>query len=208
MQTEVDKIYSYFDGNPNLKVLFIFDDRFIADALQNVEWKEGYRYEVFNGSWFKTKYNITDEWANQKVVLLFQNMISPLGNAEQMRKFPLLDLLIANTEYKATTWEQFVQEYEIPAVHADYVRKHVTELEQVGIKNILLPYYTKNAFNPDVCNRGIISAYLGQDHLIDWIEIIARMIVTSNTDKRDAFFRKLQKNTDVYNSINKKYYSK
>ena len=204
MQTEVDKIYSYFDGNPSLKVLFIFDDRFIADTLQNVEWKEGYRYEVFNGSWFKTKYNITHEWTNQKVVLLFQNMISPLGNAEQMRKFPLLDLLIANTEYKATTWEQFVQEYEIPAVHADYVRRHVTELEQVGIKNILLPYYTKNAFNPDVCNRGIISAYLGQDHLIDWIEIIARMIVTSNTDKRDAFFRKLQKNTDVYNSINDK----
>ena len=49
MQTEVDKIYSYFDGNPSLKVLFIFDDRFIVDALQNVEWKEGYRYEVFNG---------------------------------------------------------------------------------------------------------------------------------------------------------------
>ena len=204
MQTEVDKIYSYFDGNPSLKVLFIFDDRFIADTLQNVEWKEGYRYEVFNGSWFKTKYNITHEWTKQKVVLLFPNMISPLGNAEQMRKFPLLDLLIANTEYKATTWEQFVQEYEIPAVHADYVRRHVTELEQGGIKNILLPYYTKNAFNPDVCNRGIISAYLGQDHLIDWIEIIARMIVTSNTDKRDAFFRKLQKNTDVYNSINDK----
>ena len=59
MQTEVDKIYSYFDGNPSLKVLLIFDDRFIADTLQNVEWKEGYRYEVFNGSWFKTKYNIT-----------------------------------------------------------------------------------------------------------------------------------------------------
>ena len=204
MQTEVDKIYSYFDSNPGLKVLFIFDDRFIADALQNVEWKEGYRYEVFNGSWFKTKYNITHEWTKQKVVLLFPNMISPLGNAEQMRKFPLLDLLIANTEYKATTWEQFVQEYEIPAVHADYVRRHVSELEQGGIKNILLPYYTKDAFNPDVCNRGIISAYLGQDHLIDWIEIIARMIVTSNTDKRDAFFRKLQKNTDVYNSINDK----
>ena len=130
MQKEIDKIYSYFDGNPDLKVLFIFDDRFIADAIKDEEWKDGYHYEVFYGSWFKTKYNITHEWLDKKVVLLFPNRISPMGNAEQMKKFPLLDILVANTEYKATTWEQFVQEYEIPVIYSDYVRSHVAELEQ------------------------------------------------------------------------------
>ena len=204
MQKEIDKIYSYFDGNPDLKVLFIFDDRFIADAIKDEEWKDGYHYEVFNGSWFKTKYNITHEWLDKKVVLLFPNRISPMGNAEQMKKFPLLDILVANTEYKATTWEQFVQEYEIPVVYSDYVRSHVAELEQGQIKKVLLPYYSKDAFNPDVCNRGFISAYLGQDHLIDWIEIVARLIVISNGDKRDSFFRKLQKNNDAYNCLDNK----
>ena len=53
--TVTDKIYSYFDKNPDLRVLFIFNDEFLAMELAEATWKEGYRYVDFKGDWFTTK---------------------------------------------------------------------------------------------------------------------------------------------------------
>lgn len=198
-----DKIYSYFEANSKLRVLFIFDDRNIADELTDVVWRDGYRYVVFSGAWFLTKYKICHDWKEDKVVLLFPAQISPVGNREQMAKFPLLDILMANEEFKSTTWEQFIQQYGIPMLHADYVRRHVEELDQSRVKKVLQSYYSTD-FTPDVANRGLLSVYLGQDHLIDWIEIIARVIIISNNDKKNTFYRKLDKNKDVYSCLDAK----
>ena len=54
----IDKIYNYFDREPDLKVLFIFNDDFLADELREVQWKEGYRFVDFQGDWFTVKYNL------------------------------------------------------------------------------------------------------------------------------------------------------
>ena len=189
--TEVEKICSYFERNSQLRVLFIFDNRMLADTLKDVDWEQlGYRYVVFNGSWFKTKYNIYHEWANDKIILLFPNRITPLGNYDAMKKFPLLDVLVANMEYKPTSHEQFMQEYGIPIQFAEYVSKHVSKLDQVQVKRVLQNYYNADAFNTDIANRGLLSVALGQDHLLDWIEIIVRTILegkynASRVDKKD-----------------------
>ena len=55
------KIYDYFDRNPELKVLFIFQnsvDLFAASDLGTAEWRTGYRFVDFKGDWFTTKYNL------------------------------------------------------------------------------------------------------------------------------------------------------
>ena len=54
------RIYSYFERNPQLHVLFIFDRmKFIETELEGVkEWAEDYVYQVFDGAWFYTKYAI------------------------------------------------------------------------------------------------------------------------------------------------------
>lgn len=36
----IDKIYNYFDREPDLKVLFIFNDEFLADELREVQWRK------------------------------------------------------------------------------------------------------------------------------------------------------------------------
>ena len=205
MMTEVEKICSYFERNSQLRVLFIFDNRMLADTLKDVDWEQlGYRYVVFNGSWFKTKYNIYHEWANDKIILLFPNRITPLGNYDAMKKFPLLDVLVANMEYKPTSHEQFMQEYGIPIQFAEYVSKHVSKLDQVQVKRVLQNYYNADAFNTDIANRGLLSVALGQDHLLDWIEIIVRTIIVSNSNRSDSFFRNLQKDKDVATAIDNK----
>ena len=50
-----EKIYKYFELNPNLHVLFVFSLETKADELDSYEWKPGYRFEKFNGAWFNTK---------------------------------------------------------------------------------------------------------------------------------------------------------
>ncbi len=76
-----DKIYTYFDGNDELRVLFIFDQMLqIESELEGASWREGYHYEVFDGRWFTTKYKIEHDWVDKKVVLLFPNMIEPSGD--------------------------------------------------------------------------------------------------------------------------------
>ena len=42
-----DKIYQYFERDPELKVLFIFNNEFLAVELQEIEWRTGYRYVDF-----------------------------------------------------------------------------------------------------------------------------------------------------------------
>ena len=67
-----DRIFNYFERNPQLHVLFIFDRmNIIENDLSIVEWPENYIYKVFDGAWFNTKYSIETAWKDKKVVLLF-----------------------------------------------------------------------------------------------------------------------------------------
>ena len=86
-----ERIYSYFERNPQLHVLFIFDRmNIIQTELEGVTWDEGlYVYKVFDGAWFNTKYAIENTWKDKRIVLLFTDGTYP-HTEEQMLKFPLL----------------------------------------------------------------------------------------------------------------------
>ena len=87
-----DKIYQYFERDPELKVLFIFNNEFLAMELQEIEWRTGYRYVDFKGDWFTVKYRLDNEWQNDKVILLFHQP-SPLEVKSLQASFPLMDVL-------------------------------------------------------------------------------------------------------------------
>ena len=42
MSAVQQKIYDYFERDPELKVLFIFNNEFLAAELQSLEWRTGY----------------------------------------------------------------------------------------------------------------------------------------------------------------------
>lgn len=96
-----NRIYNYFERNPQLHVLFIFDKMdIIQTELEDVkEWADGYIYKVFDGAWFNTKYAIENTWKDKRIVLLF-----PVGtyphSEEQQLQFPLLDMLKANMDIR------------------------------------------------------------------------------------------------------------
>ena len=74
MSTIQDKIYTYFERNSELKVLSIFNNPFILAEIQDLNWNPGYRFVIFKGDWFTVKYNLDNDWANDKVIIYFNRM--------------------------------------------------------------------------------------------------------------------------------------
>ena len=195
-----DRIYNYFDRNPQLHVLFIFDRmNIIENDLSIVEWPENYIYKVFDGAWFNTKYSIETVWKDKRVVLLFSNDTLPQTEAD-MLKFPLLDMLKANMEYKEDDYSSFIQQYGLPEKYGPFIKRNITELMSSKISAILAGHISSETFSEDLVCRAFISSYIGEKKLLDWENIIVKMIILGGDydDKKCIdFFNRIAKNPDV-----------
>lgn len=200
-----DRIYSYFERNPQLHVLFIFDRMEIIQMELNEvkEWADGYVYKVFDGAWFNTKYAIEKTWKDKHVVLLFPEETYP-HTEEQMLHFPLLDMLKANMEYKEDDYASFMQQYNLPERFRGFIKKNIAEILSSKIRNILKGHIDSTTFSEDLVCRAFISNYLGDKKLLDWETIIVKMIIldaTGEEKKRMDFWLKLAKNIDANKSV-------
>lgn len=202
-----DRIYTYFERNPQLHVLFIFDKMNVIGAeLEDAEWKENYIYQVFDGAWFNTKYAIEKTWKDKNIILLFSEGTYP-KTEEQQLGFPLLDMLKANMEYKEEDYASFMQQHNLPQKYASFLKKHIGEIMSTKISSILNGHFSAETFNEDVVYRSLIASYLGEKKLLDWATIIVKMVILgleSEAKKRNDFFAKLEKNLDAKKAVNTK----
>lgn len=194
MSTVIDKIYNYFERDPELKVLFIFNDEFLAIELKEAQWKEGYRYVDFKGDWFTIKYKLDTEWANDKVILYF-HQDSPLQKKSLQEKFPLLDVLIANMEYHHQDYTAYMQQYGLPASMTTFVEKNIQQLQSDRILKMLQTYYVDRSISQDIAIRAFLSSYMGLTRVLDWDNIILRILFQgriSERSKQTSFYVKLK----------------
>lgn len=143
MSAVQQKIYDYFERDPELKVLFIFNNEFLAAELQSLEWRTGYRYVDFKGDWFTVKYNLDNDWQYDKVILMFHQP-SPLEMKSLQATFPLMDLLVANMEYHSQDYAAFIQQYGLPDTDKKMVRfieKNIMQLQSDKMQKLFASYY-------------------------------------------------------------------
>ena len=201
------RIYSYFERNPQLHVLFIFDKlNFNFTELEGVEWPDNYIYKVFDGAWFNIKYAIEHTWKEKKVVLLFTDKACP-KKGKEMLPFPLLDMLKANMEFKEDDYESFMQQYNLPEKFRLFIKNNISEIQSTKISTMLAGYLTPETFSEDLVCRAFVSSYLGEKKLLDWEPIIVRMLVLgmeSEEKKRIDFFHRLSKNQDAKKTVDAK----
>ncbi len=201
------RIYSYFERNPQLHVLFIFDRMNIFESdLEGKEWADGYVYKVFDGAWFNTKYAIENTWKEKRVVLLFPLDTYP-ATEEQQLKFPLLDMLKANMEYKDDDYEAYMQQYGLPEKYRTFIKRNISEMMSSKVSAILAGHISAETFNEDLVCRAFISSYMGEKRLLDWETIIVKMIILGGSEeekKRIDFFYKLEKNRDAKRTMDDK----
>lgn len=202
-----ERIYNYFERNPQLHVLFIFDKLNINfTELELVEWKDNYIYKVFDGAWFNIKYAIENTWKDKRIVLLFTDKTCP-KTEEQMFVFPLLDMLKANMEFKEDDYESFMQQYNLPEKFRLFIKNNVSEMQSTKISTMLAGHLTPETFSKDLVCRAFISSYLGEKKLLDWEPIIVRMLVLgmqSEEKKRNDFFHRLSRNLDAKKAVDAK----
>lgn len=202
-----DRIYNYFQRNPQLHVLFIFDKaNIIMNDLADCEWKADYIYKVFDGAWFNTKYHIEYTWKDKRVVLLFPLGTYPVSEEQQL-KFPLMDVLRANMEYKEEDFATFMQQYQLPEKFRTFISRHIGELMSNKIQTMLKDRFTPDAFSEDMVLRGFISAYLGDKKLLDWDMLLVRIFILgleSESKKRLDFYHKLEQNLDAKRALDER----
>ena len=202
-----ERIYNYFKRNPQLHVLFIFDRMNINyTELEQVVWPDNYVYKVFDGAWFNTKYAIENTWKDKNIVLLFTDGTYP-HTEEQMLKFPLLDMLKANMEFKEDDYESFMQQYNLPEKFRLFIKNNVSEIQSTKVSSLLAGHLTPETFSEDLVCRAFVSSYLGDKKLLDWEPIIVRMLILgmqSEEKKRNDFYHRLNKNLDAKKAVDAK----
>lgn len=206
MNTSQDKIYNYFEREPELKVLFIFHDEFLADELSVAEWKAGYRYIDFKGDWFTTKYKLDTEWANEKIILYFHQP-SPLQVKSLQDKFPLLDVLVANMEYHHQDYAAYMQQHGLPSNMITFVEKNIQQLQSDRMLRLLQSYYADGSISVDVAVRAFLSSYLSQQRVLDWDNIIMRILFQGRNSERSKqvdFYLKLKAAPMVKNTLDER----
>ena len=158
-----EKIYQYFERDPELRVLFIFNNENLwADDLEGLEWRPGYRFVDFKGDWFTMKYKLDNEWQYDKVILMFHQP-SPLQVKSLQATFPLMDLLVANMEYQSQNYAAFIQQYGIPDTDKQLVRfveRNIDALQSAKMLRLLEPYYRDRSITTDKMIRGFISCFM------------------------------------------------
>lgn len=201
------RIYNYFERNPQLKVLFVFDKMGGFEAeLQDATWEDEYVYHVFDGKWFNLKLKANRDWTSKKVVLLFPWELRP-DTEEKKLNFPLLDLLEANMEFKDEGYAEFMQRYGLLQTHSIFIKNHIDELSSAKLTAMLSGSLNSESFNKDLGTRALLSSYLGDKKVLDWDAIIIKMIILglkSEAKKHLDFYTKLQKHRDLQKAVNEK----
>ena len=204
-----DKIYQYFERDPELKVLFIFNNEFLAAELAGLEWRTGYRYVDFKGDWFTVKYNLDNDWQYDKVILMMHQP-SPLQVKSLQATFPLMDLLVANMEYHSQDYAAFIQQNGLPDTDKTMVRfieKNIQQLQSDKMQKLFAPYYQDKSITTDKFVRGFLSSYMGQQRILDWDAIIVRLLLMgrdSERQKQIAFFIKMRGSKDISEALKQK----
>lgn len=201
-----NKIFNYFDREPDLRVLFVFKDEFVALELEELQWPEPYMYVEFKGDWFTTKYRLDNEWVDKKVIMFFRQE-SPMANKSLQIDFPLMDVLTANAEYHSQDYAAFMQQYELPESMTLLVEKNVSLLQSDKMMRLLLPYYNDHSITKDIAVRGILSGFMNLNRVHDWDSIIIRLILMGReleSKKRLDFYNKVYKNLIVRTELDKK----
>lgn len=202
-----DKIYQYFERDPELKVLFIFNNEFLAMELQEIEWRKGYRYVDFKGDWFTVKYRLDNEWQNDKVILLFHQP-SPLDVKSLQASFPLMDVLAANMEYHSQDYAAFIQQNGLPDSDKQLVRfveRNIMQLQSDKMQKLFGSYYQDGSISYDMMVRGFLSSFMGMQRIMDWDSIIVRLLLygrKSESQKQLDFYVKLRTCKDVADALN------
>jgi uncharacterized protein (TIGR02687 family) len=168
------KVSSYFERYPELKILFFFDES--QDYLEEVMSLSlpNIHVELYAGNAFTTKCKLINELVDSKV-LLYLPMAHP-HTQEEYHQFPLLGLLLANKELKLDNVGEFMEKYGLQRHQRALVSKYMNELRYSGLQMVCEPILNTHGLDESALQKGIVSHLLKFKTIENWTLITSKLL--------------------------------
>ncbi|HEY5590264.1 MAG TPA: BREX-1 system phosphatase PglZ type A [Paludibacter sp.] len=186
-----EKIVNYFNYHSNAHILFFFDpDGDRIDELKSINITD-IRVVEFAGDWFNMKVKFNKDWKQDKVFLyLTQSMPQ---TQDELKEFPLLDLLKANGVLRLDDVGAFMEEFRLQPHQHQLAKDYLDELQKSLIQSVLQPLLNAASFEKKALQKGLISAFLEFSKIEDWDLLIIRLLSWSIDSKQKSLKRFLDK---------------
>lgn len=186
----VQKVKDYFEKYPELKILFLFDPKKeYEEDIANWNNSDIIIIKV-DKEFFNLKYRLEYELSDKKVFLYFQ-YAKPTGN--EIKTFPLMDLMVANRIIHIDDVEDFMDEYNLKPYQRPLVEKFITHLKNKKVQKTLSIILKADRFdNDNQIKKGLICHFLGFNRIEEETVILSRLFTTL-----------LQKNKELFSVLDK-----
>lgn len=188
------RIQKYFEQNPDLRALFLFDSEGVFTEEIETLQVEGVRFEKFANNFFYLKKQLHTEWLNEKVFLYFP-MTSPHKTGKYL-EFPLLDILEANKELVTDDEESFLEEFKLGRNQKNLVKKYIKELQYSAVQEVCRPILEADKLDESSLQQGLISAFLKFNKIASWGCILGKLFLLTPNEKESDLKRFLKKLND------------
>lgn len=198
----VEKI-KYIISQSRKNLVFYFDtDGSFVDELTVIA-KAGINVVEVNRNYFELKYKLEMEWKNEEIFLYHP---FPKPNDLEIKKYPLLDLLKANSELRLDDASEFIAEYHLPEYHLPLVKRYIKQLKTKTNQKKLARILDGTHFNEDNLKLGLISISLDFNTVSDKNSCMAKCLTIAADDKQFAkttkTLKQLNLDQDVLNWFN------
>jgi len=196
----IEKAKTYFLKYPELKALFIFDPEkeYQTEIEQNSD--SDFKIIICDKSLFSIKYQLEFELAKEKVFLYFP-YAKP--NESNIKRFILLDLLVANKELLIDDVADFMEEFGLKPNQHILAKKYIKDLKIKKVQRILAKILNPLQFEERAIIQGLLSNYLGFSQVTDKSLCLVKLLILTNAGKNKELnlFNKKVKNIDSEKSV-------
>ena len=208
-----DRIIEYFERDPQLRRLFIFDELGLERGeYESMNWPDGYHFELIedeNPLWFNLKYKLTHEWKDDRVIIYCWKRALPISEEARL-SFPLLGEMVTGKVFQKEGYDAYMQQHHISSSLSPFVSKHIGDLQTSKVEKMLQPVFDDGTFNPDVAIRAFITSYMGSSVLKDWNSILMSFITLDGAYDDEKIARvmpRIHKDQDIFSTFDDKLYS-
>ncbi|HEY9169437.1 MAG TPA: BREX-1 system phosphatase PglZ type A [Lutibacter sp.] len=190
-----DKVESYFNRFPDLRILFFFDEsEEYLEEIQNLELKN-IQIVYWENNPFTLKCKLIEELIDTKV-LLYLPLAHP-NTQEAFHKFPLMGLLLANKALQLDNVGAFMEDYALQRHQKALVAKYIKELKYGGVQEVCKSILNAANFNEPALQKGLLSSFLKFKNIENWSLLVAKLLTLTNDSERTELQKTIKKIGDI-----------
>lgn len=190
-----EKIESYFQRFPELRILFFFDENKEYEQEVKELDLDPILVEYWEDNPFSLKCKLIQDLKNEKV-LLYLPFKHP-ATQEEYHKFPLMGLLIANKELQLDNVGAFMEDFQLQRHQKSLVSKYMGALKYAGVQEVCQPILNASNFEESKLQRGLASAFLKFKSIESWSILVAKLLTLCHEKDTKELGKVVKKITDL-----------